>query len=553
MTAFITDAGAALIASSLANGTQINLTEMTVGTGLGAPDKTQIALQAEVFRAPLSGLLKDALDPGLVIAEMRIGALEGGWDVTEAGLLTDTGVLFALSDLSPISKTAPDPAQPLELLLRMVVAVNAPAVLNLNLDPATLASRAWVKQQIPPSWEWIRLPRAIAPLAGALVQERATLLTGPYYHLYDVPHATSRFQVRLATDTDWDAPLYDSGDVADLTVHRLPLGVLVPANSYQWRLRHTDVEGVYSRWSSPASFATVAVFNAVQAPEIINPLNGATSVPITALTLNAGDFAVSPGADTHATSRFQIRLASDADWSAPLYDSGDVPAALSHTVPDGVLSPITAYIWRVAYGGTALGLGAWSVDASFTLAQVEGQWMRFDGVFDPINAPALLTFTVPTFVTRLRVTVLGGMAGGIGWDGVTPGFAGGSSGGYGGLVQKTFSATPGDNYTVVVASPGLGGLSGQLGTDGATSSFVGAGATLSATGGTAAPGWASLGVDGVGSGGDLTASARDYFDIVAQAFSARLPGVDGAELGGFQGSAANGNAGAVMVEWGPGI
>jgi hypothetical protein len=85
------------------------------------------------------------------------------------------------------------------------------------------------------------------------------------------------------------------------------------------------------------------------------------------------------------------------------------------------------------------------------------------------------TWTAPTGVTRVRVTIIGGGGGGS-FNGCT------SSGGYGGAGWGYFTVTPGTGYTVTV---GTGGTTASTGTTGGTSSF---GALISATGGTGGTG-----------------------------------------------------------------
>jgi len=398
-TAIITNAGAALIAAALVGGPPITLSQMAMGTGLAAPDPAQSALQVEVFRVAVNAVIPDPSDPTMLVVEMVIGPQIGGWTLTEAGVFTSTGELFAVASIDPLPKPDPGAGGPVEILVRLAIQVNSPAVVNLDLDSALLASRNWVLTQIQ-DYPLVRQPWAISPTAPNSTEERPFLTASAYYSLYSVPHGASQYQVRLVTDTDWAAPLYDTGEGTATPSYRLPGGLLVVDTDYLWRTRHKDVEGVWSDWSVDAAFSTLAIFNAVQAPAIISPMPGATGVAYQGLVLSAGTFEVLPGADTHATSRFQVRLATDPDWSTPLYDSGEVPAAMSHAVPDGLLDITTEYLWRVNYTGTALGAGAWST-AAFTTTVPSGNWASNGGG----------SFTVPDNVTRIKVFVVGGHAG----------------------------------------------------------------------------------------------------------------------------------------------
>lgn len=105
------------------------------------------------------------------------------------------------------------------------------------------------------------------------------------------------------------------------------------------------------------------------------------------------------------------------------------------------------------------------------------------------------TFTVPTSVTAVQVTIAGG--GGGGSSGNNSGYYGsaGGSGGFG--VAWLTGLTPGASISVTVGNGGTGGIAtggNVAGTNGGTSSF---GAYVSATGGTAGSGGAYPSITGV--------------------------------------------------------
>jgi hypothetical protein len=104
------------------------------------------------------------------------------------------------------------------------------------------------------------------------------------------------------------------------------------------------------------------------------------------------------------------------------------------------------------------------------------------------NSAGSLTFTPPTGVTMVRVTVIAGGGGGSG---------GGGTGGNGGIAIGAYTVTPGTGYAITVGAGGAG--SAGTGGTGGSSSF----STLAtATGGAGAVGSAG-GVDGVGSSGNI--------------------------------------------------
>jgi hypothetical protein len=179
------------------------------------------------------------------------------------------------------------------------------------------------------------------------------------------------------------------------------------------------------------------------------------------------------------------------------------------------------------------------------------------------------TFTVPTGVTKVKVTVIGGGGGGGGCQ-AAGGEAGGGGGGGGGAVRLVTGLTPGGTVAVTVGAGGTA-ANDTAGGSGGTSSF---GAFCSATGGsggarrqnaTSSNGNLStqLGAaGGSGSGGDINASGTVGFALINATSNVTIrcctTGVGsmscsgssggnppfGVGTGGtFQGSDANGNAG----------
>ena len=115
------------------------------------------------------------------------------------------------------------------------------------------------------------------------------------------------------------------------------------------------------------------------------------------------------------------------------------------------------------------------------------------------------TFTVPTGITKVKVTVVGGGGGGGygGRDGCSPAYGGNGGGGGGAAIEIISGLTPGGTVTVTVGAAGGAGNPNvpTTATAGGTSSF---GAYCSATGGGGgSSGAGSGGAGGLGSGGDL--------------------------------------------------
>lgn len=146
----LTELGAGLLASAVATGTQISLSAMAVGDGAGGISERMTALENERHRAPLNDLRVVQGSPVMVEAEMVIPATVGGWHVREAGLFTDTGVMFAVANLPASYKPAQEEGSTAELRVRLVLEMdNAQAgTVQLEIDPTVvLASRGYVDEK----------------------------------------------------------------------------------------------------------------------------------------------------------------------------------------------------------------------------------------------------------------------------------------------------------------------------------------------------------------------------------------------------------------------
>jgi hypothetical protein len=123
------------------------------------------------------------------------------------------------------------------------------------------------------------------------------------------------------------------------------------------------------------------------------------------------------------------------------------------------------------------------------------------------------TFTIPSNVTSIKVTVVGGGGGSAGGSSTGTAFAGGGGGGGGTAIKVLNGLTPNSTLSVTVGTGGTAGITGSTGGNGGTSSIASGTqtiATVSATGGRggvadpgSGQGSTSGGSGGVGSGGDL--------------------------------------------------
>jgi len=145
----LTNAGIAYENACKAAGVPIKLTQMSVGDGNGAvynPAATATALKREVWRGPLNALFQDEKNPSWLLAEVTIPPEVGGWYVREAGLWTDTGILYAIvkypESFKPVLATS---GSGKEFYIRSIFETSNAAQVTLLIDDTVVkATRAWV-------------------------------------------------------------------------------------------------------------------------------------------------------------------------------------------------------------------------------------------------------------------------------------------------------------------------------------------------------------------------------------------------------------------------
>ncbi|MGY2375179.1 phage tail-collar fiber domain-containing protein [Pseudomonas sp. SDO524_S393] len=145
----LTNAGIAYETACKAAGVPIKLAQISVGDGNGAvynPDASAKALKREVWRGPLNALFQDEKNPSWLMAEVTIPSDVGGWYVREAGLWTDTGILYAIvkypESYKPVLATS---GSGKEFYIRSIFETSNASIVTLLIDDTVVkATRAWV-------------------------------------------------------------------------------------------------------------------------------------------------------------------------------------------------------------------------------------------------------------------------------------------------------------------------------------------------------------------------------------------------------------------------
>lgn len=263
-------------------------------------------------------------------------------------------------------------------------------------------------------------PTISSPATGAVnVIETPTLSASNYVSPAGNAFATAQFQI--SASSTFATTLHDSGEKPAMT-YSVPAGVLPVNTTVYVRARVKDVAGLVSNWATITSFTTKASYAYVNTPTVVTPSNGQTEIP-EQLTLQTSAFGTTGGADTHASSQWQIRIASGS-WTAPLHDSGaSTTAKTSYTIPAGVLSPgQSQYVMRVRHTGASLGASEWSSDIAFTTKQQfiqilgivctatgggAGTWQRIDENFNAITTTAATFNNHSTYAGVVAQTIDG--------------------------------------------------------------------------------------------------------------------------------------------------
>ena len=299
--------------------------------------------------------------------------------------------------------------------LRLVVSGGAADIAHLVALGGPTGLGGLINAQLRPA-----APLISAPASGATnVVETPTLSAANFNSPAGNAFASTQFQI--STSSAFASVLHDSGLRAS-TTHSLPAGVLTPNTTFFVRARFRDVAGLESDWSAASSFTTRASFAFIATPIVTAPTVEQVDIPEQPVFQTAA-FATTGGADTHASSQWQIRLATGT-WATPLHDSGaSTVHRLSFTVPAGVLlAGQTRYVMRVRHTGATLGSSEWSSDVPFTTRQAfqniigiintaagggAGTWQSIDAQFNAINPSAATFANHPTYAGVIPQTIDG--------------------------------------------------------------------------------------------------------------------------------------------------
>jgi phage-related tail fiber protein len=140
--------GLAKRAAAELGGPLVTITQMAFGDGNGAeivPDPAMIGLVREVHRVDMEVLYADPDNPNWIWAEAVVPMAAGPWWIREVGLYDADGDLVAVSNYPSTYKPTLAGGAGKDLYLRLCLAVDNTAVIELAIDPSVvMASREYV-------------------------------------------------------------------------------------------------------------------------------------------------------------------------------------------------------------------------------------------------------------------------------------------------------------------------------------------------------------------------------------------------------------------------
>lgn len=183
-----------------------------------------------------------------------------------------------------------------------------------------------------------------SPVNSAVNQfTEVTLSASDFSSPVGLTHFASQWQI-TTTPGNYGTAVFDAVTTSpDLTSKSVSL---TPGTIYYWHVRYQDSNGYWSNYSSETSFKTSYL---PTVPINSSPTNGALKQNLTPI-LSASDFSDADSGSSQSASQWQVRLVTDPTYSLPIYDSGtDTVNLNSISIPEGVLSDNTTYMWRVRY------------------------------------------------------------------------------------------------------------------------------------------------------------------------------------------------------------
>lgn len=310
-----------------------------------------------------------------------------------------------------------------------------------------------------------------------------------------------------------------------------------------------DLDFVTNVTTSPSNFVVIRVPNVSTAPTNAEVLSAIGRLPV------LDDMCTVNYASGSASLVYKY---TGSGWAVfQKYITGDLIVA--HTITANELSASYVQVGGAASdvnSGTTTINGGKITANSITVNEINnvatGQIIA--GSFNIQIITSTTTFTVPAYVYKLKITLIGAGGGG-GYGSFSLGTFGGFGGSGAGLI-KIISVTPSQVYTVNIGAGGTGSSSGTGGTGGTSSIVLGGSTLMSCTGGAGGQSDGTPGAGGSASGGDLNyigsyGGGAPFIGVTTKILTAG-PANSGAGGGGGYpgfGNGADGGSGLCIIEY----
>ena len=155
----LTVAGQNKMAAHMTGGPPLQIVQLAVGDGGGAPvlpTEVRESLVQEVHRQGLNNLFQHGENPNWVVAESILAPTVGGWWIREVGLFDVDGDLVAYGNFPDSYKPILSEGSGKELIIRPILEVSSTASIQLIVDSSIVwATQAWVLGQNYATQAWV--------------------------------------------------------------------------------------------------------------------------------------------------------------------------------------------------------------------------------------------------------------------------------------------------------------------------------------------------------------------------------------------------------------
>jgi len=155
----VTNSGSAAIASARASGGVIKYAQFAVGDSNGvyyAPSASQTALVHEVWRGNINpvDVYVHPNNPNWLVVAAHIPVTDGGFDIREAAVFSDSGVMIAVSRYPLTTKPAYGSGSEKDILVKMIMEVTNAAEVTQFVDPSLIFT---TKEYVDSRFHFVRL------------------------------------------------------------------------------------------------------------------------------------------------------------------------------------------------------------------------------------------------------------------------------------------------------------------------------------------------------------------------------------------------------------